>query len=341
MRFGIKALAILAIAGVFCAQEAQAGFHHRGWGGRGYGYGSSGGGWGYGSSGGYGGYGSRGGWGSSGGYGYGSSGGYGYGSSGGWGSSGGYGYGSSGGYGYGSSGGYSGGYNGGYAPPAPGTAPAAPGTTAPVTPPAPSNAPAPAPAPVPGPTTYHPTYGPERTSATLSVKVPAEAKVFVNDRPTMSTGEQREFVSRNLQAGARYNYDVRVEFIRNGEPVIENKSVQVTAGQTANLDFTGESIESTAENNAPTTLTVHVPENAKLYLGGRETKSTGSVREFRTTRLPAGSNWADYTIRAVVDQDGKQLVSEQTISIKAGASRDITINFDQQLADKVVDSSAL
>ncbi|HTM56427.1 MAG TPA: TIGR03000 domain-containing protein, partial [Pirellulales bacterium] len=228
-----------------------------------------------------------------------------------------------------------------YAPPAPGTAPAAPGTTAPVTPPAPSNAPAPAPAPVPGPTTYHPTYGPERTSATLSVKVPAEAKVFVNDRPTMSTGEQREFVSRNLQAGARYNYDVRVEFIRNGEPVIENKSVQVTAGQTANLDFTGESIESTAENNAPTTLTVHVPENAKLYLGGRETKSTGSVREFRTTRLPAGSNWADYTIRAVVDQDGKQLVSEQTISIKAGASRDITINFDQQLADKVVDSSAL
>jgi len=334
MRFGIKALAILAIAGVFCAQEAQAGFHHRGWGGRGYGYGSSGGGWGYGSSGGYGGYGSRGGWGSSGGYGYGSSGGYGYGSSGGWGSSGGYGYGSSGGYGYGSSGGYSGGYNGGYAP-------AAPGTTAPVTPPAPSNAPAPAPAPVPGPTTYHPTYGPERTSATLSVKVPAEAKVFVNDRPTMSTGEQREFVSRNLQAGARYNYDVRVEFIRNGEPVIENKSVQVTAGQTANLDFTGESIESTAENNAPTTLTVHVPENAKLYLGGRETKSTGSVREFRTTRLPAGSNWADYTIRAVVDQDGKQLVSEQTISIKAGASRDITINFDQQLADKVVDSSAL
>jgi uncharacterized protein (TIGR03000 family) len=337
MRFGIKALAILAIAGVFCAQEAQAGFHHRGWGGRGYGYGSSGGGWGYGSSGGYGGYGSRGGWGSSGGYGYGSSGGYGYGSSGGWGSSGGYGYGSSGGYGYGSSGGYSGGYNGGYAPPAPGTAPAAPGTTAPVTPPAPSTAPA----PVPGPTTYHPTYGPERTSATLSVKVPAEAKVFVNDRPTMSTGEQREFVSRNLQAGARYNYDVRVEFIRNGEPVIENKSVQVTAGQTANLDFTGESIESTAENNAPTTLTVHVPENAKLYLGGRETKSTGSVREFRTTRLPSGSNWADYTIRAVVDQDGKQLVSEQTISIKAGDSRDITINFDQQLADKVVDSSAL
>jgi hypothetical protein len=34
----------------------------------------------------------------------------------------------------------------------------------------------------------------------LSVKVPADAKVFVNDRPTMSTGEQREFVSRNLQA---------------------------------------------------------------------------------------------------------------------------------------------
>ena len=73
--------------------------------------------------------------------------------------------------------------------------------------------------PVPGPTTYHPTYGPMRNSALLSVKVPADAKVFVNDRPTTSTGSDREYISRDLQTGAGYNYTVRAEFVRDGKTV--------------------------------------------------------------------------------------------------------------------------
>ena len=82
----------------------------------------------------------------------------------------------------------------------------------------------------------------------LSVKVPAEAKVFVNDKPTTSEGIDREFISRDLQIGARYNYNVRVEFTRDGKPVSEVKSVQMATGQTANLDFT--QADSTVETAA-------------------------------------------------------------------------------------------
>ncbi len=57
----------------------------------------------------------------------------------------------------------------------------------------------------------------------LSVKVPADAKVFVNDRATTSTGTDREYVSHDLAAGARYNYNVRAEFERDGKTVTENK----------------------------------------------------------------------------------------------------------------------
>jgi uncharacterized protein (TIGR03000 family) len=172
--------------------------------------------------------------------------------------------------------------------------------------------------------TYHPTYGPLRNDASLSVKVPADAKVFVNDRPTPSTGADREYISRNLQSGAHYNYAVRVEFIRNGQPVLENKTVQLTAGQSANLDFTqGEARVQTAANpETRTTLIGRVPANAKLYLSSQEMKLSSPVHELPTTYLTTGSQWADDAIRAVIEKDGQQQVREQTVSLKADESRE-------------------
>ena len=137
------------------------------------------------------------------------------------------------------------------------------------------------------------------------MKVPADAKVFINDRATSSTGSEREYVSRDLQVGARYNYDVRVEFVVDGQPVTETKTVQLAAGQTGNVDFTQATaaVQTAAQSDARTTLIVRVPDDAKLYLSGHETQATGPVREFSTTKLPAGSEWSTYQIRAVVERD--------------------------------------
>jgi uncharacterized protein (TIGR03000 family) len=181
-----------------------------------------------------------------------------------------------------------------------------------------------------------------RNSALLSVKVPADAKVFVNDRETTSTGTDREYISHDLQSGARYNYTVRTEYVRNGKPVSETKSVQMTAGQTTGLDFTtGESSVQTAQkDNTRTTLIVRLPADAKLFLAGHQTKATGEVREFSTTRLAGGSEWNTYAIRAVVNRNGRDEVREQTISLKAGESRDVTISFDSLASDKVAETAS-
>jgi uncharacterized protein (TIGR03000 family) len=171
----------------------------------------------------------------------------------------------------------------------------------------------------------------------LSVKVPADAKIFVNDRETSSTGNEREFISRDLQVGARYNYNVRA-VLADGKTL--TKSVQLAAGQTARLDFS-DATAVAASNDTRTTLIVRVPEDAKLFLAGHEMKATGTVREFSTSKLPAGGEWNTYAIRAVVDRNGHQEVREETVSIKAGESREVTINFEgAQVADKVADSSA-
>jgi uncharacterized protein (TIGR03000 family) len=173
----------------------------------------------------------------------------------------------------------------------------------------------------------------------LSVKVPADAKVFVNDRATTSAGADREFISRELKPGASYSYNVRVEFERDGKPVTEEKSVRLTAGQTASLSFTDgqEQVQTAASGETRTTLKVRLPADAKLFLAGREMKATGPVREFSTTRLPSGSEWATYAIRAVVDRDGHKDVREQTVSLRAGETRELSIDFD---APQVADSSA-
>jgi uncharacterized protein (TIGR03000 family) len=184
-----------------------------------------------------------------------------------------------------------------------------------------------------------------RNSALLSVKVPADAKVFVNDRLTNSTGSDREYISRDLRAGAGYSYKVRAEFVRDGKPVTEEKTVRLIAGQTSSLSFTdGAKQVQTAdsgETDTRTTLKVRIPADAKLYLAGHETKAIGEVREFSTNKLPAGSQWATYDIRAIVNRDGHEEVREQTVSLKAGQTREIAINFDTpQVADKFADSSA-
>ncbi len=323
---------LIAVVGLsLAAQQAQAFGHRHGssggsWGSSGGSWGSSGGSWGS-SGGSWGSCGSSGGW-----YYYGSSG-----SSGGsWGSSGGS-WGSSG-----SSGGWhhhhgscgsSGGHN--YAPaPAQGAAPQD------------GTAPKPPAAEQPGPSDpaagYHPTYGPMRNSALLSVKVPADAKVFVNDRETTSTGSDREFISRDLQTGARYNYEVRAEFTRDGKIVTENKTIQLTSGQTAGLDFTqGDvNVQTAAKTDARTTLIVKLPADAKLFLAGHETHATGTVREFSTTKLSNGSEWNTYAIRAVVERDGQQQVREENVSLKAGESREVTISFDALASEKVANETA-
>jgi uncharacterized protein (TIGR03000 family) len=312
--------AVVGIAGVAVdADQAQAFGHHR-WGSSGGSWGSSGGSWGssggsWGSSGGSWGHHRR--WGSSGGS-WGSSGGS-------WGSSGG----SSGGYVtyYGSSGGSSGGswgssggsYGGGTViideAPATPAAPteAKPGTDAP-------------PAPMPG-SVMRRLGG--NDLAMINVNVPAEAKIFVNGTATTSTGAARQFVSRGLSAGNRYTYEVRAEMDRNGETVTETKTVTLGMGEQAQLafDFTNTETPVAKGDKSKTKLTLRVPADAKVYLSGRETSSTGELREFSTSKLAPGAEWNDYTVKVVANVDGREVTKEETITLIGGQDRELNIDF--------------
>jgi uncharacterized protein (TIGR03000 family) len=75
-------------------------------------------------------------------------------------------------------------------------------------------------------------------TATIAVRVPANAKVWFDDAPTRSTGTQRLYYSPPLESGKTYHYTVRAEWEDNGKTVKKSQDVEVRAGKRADVNFT-------------------------------------------------------------------------------------------------------
>ena len=163
----------------------------------------------------------------------------------------------------------------------------------------------------------------DETAAYLQLVVPEDAQVFLNGRLATSNGTHRSFAARGLLKGHSYTYEVLARATRDGRVIEEKRTVRLRAGDNNNLAF---KLQAPA---APVTiLTLRVPESAKVKLAGKVTTATGAVRSFRTTALPAGSEFTEYKIEVSVDQDGQQLTSERVITLKAGDNRQLEFNFD-------------
>jgi uncharacterized protein (TIGR03000 family) len=74
--------------------------------------------------------------------------------------------------------------------------------------------------------------------AKLVVELPADAKLFIDDKPMKTTSGKRTFQTPTLEPGQAYYYIVRIEYVNDGKPVSETRRVIVRAGLTARADFT-------------------------------------------------------------------------------------------------------
>lgn len=75
----------------------------------------------------------------------------------------------------------------------------------------------------------HAAAGP--AAAVIVVRLPAEASLTVDGRPTHLSSSRRQFVSPPLQPGTEYSYTFRAQVNRDGEIVSASKRVRVHAGQ--------------------------------------------------------------------------------------------------------------
>ena len=154
----------------------------------------------------------------------------------------------------------------------------------------------------------------------LTVSVPTDAKIYVNGTATSSTGDIRQYVSRDLASGMSYAYEVRAEVVRDGQKLEQTKTIDLRAGATNSLAFDFEA----AAKSVETSLTVRVPAEAKVYLAGNATTAAGETRVFKTTGLSTGKGWNGYKVRVEMELDGKVVTEEKIIDLAAGETKEIS-----------------
>jgi uncharacterized protein (TIGR03000 family) len=79
---------------------------------------------------------------------------------------------------------------------------------------------------------------------------------------------------------------------------------------------------------APAMITVTLPENAKLKIGGYETKSTKAVRTFQSPALEPGRVY-EYELEMTLGEGEKAAVTKKTIQIEAGKETTVNLTPDK------------
>jgi uncharacterized protein (TIGR03000 family) len=77
-----------------------------------------------------------------------------------------------------------------------------------------------------------------KDSAKITVKLPADARLFVDGTLCPLTSEMRSFTTPELVAGQRYYYTLKAEVVRGGETRAARKRVIVEAGKDVAVEFT-------------------------------------------------------------------------------------------------------
>jgi uncharacterized protein (TIGR03000 family) len=89
-------------------------------------------------------------------------------------------------------------------------------------------------------------------------------------------------------------------------------------------DADTQGVESSAGTSA--FFTMHVPSDARVYVNGMRTQSTGEVRRYVSHGLVPGLRYK-YAIRAEVQRDGKTLRDTRVVQVRAGEVSDVAFHF--------------
>lgn len=74
--------------------------------------------------------------------------------------------------------------------------------------------------------------------ARVTVKLPSDARLWVENVLCPLTSGERTFNTPTLQPGRQYFYTLKVEVNRNGRALSENRRVYLSGGQQITVDFT-------------------------------------------------------------------------------------------------------
>jgi uncharacterized protein (TIGR03000 family) len=64
----------------------------------------------------------------------------------------------------------------------------------------------------------------------IAVRVPDSAVIWFDGDKRTETGSLREFVTPPLHPGQRYTYEIKAQWVENGQEVLQTRKVDIYAG---------------------------------------------------------------------------------------------------------------
>jgi len=83
------------------------------------------------------------------------------------------------------------------------------------------------------------------------------------------------------------------------------------------------------EAEAPATIVVSLPAEARLSIDGNVTSSTSARRVFTSPALQQGETYV-YTLRAEIVREGQTIAETQTVTVRAGEQTPVSFNLTSQ-----------
>jgi uncharacterized protein (TIGR03000 family) len=145
------------------------------------------------------------------------------------------------------------------------------------------------------------------------VQLPVDAKLYANDHLTTLTSGERDFTTPAIERGRDYQYAMKIEYVRDGKTITDTKVVKVRAGGVSLVEFADQG----KTDLVASTVTVNLPQGAKLFVENQLREFPDGAKEFKTPQLQKGSEYA-YNFRAELTKDGKNHTQAQRVVFKAG-----------------------
>ena len=200
----------------------------------------------------------------------------------------------------------------------------------------------------------------DASRGTVLVKMPIDAKLFVEGKSMAVKDGERTFVTPPLPTDREAMYSFKIEFTRDGETLTIAKKVNIRAGKATTVDFNdilSSKTKATSDrmtkalpevtidpklnsngtarmnDEVPTVkppvmdhakFTVKLPEGASLFVNGAKNERTELVRLFTTPTLAPGKSY-QYVMKAEITRNGLPEYQEQKIDFQAGDN--LTIDF--------------
>ena len=95
----------------------------------------------------------------------------------------------------------------------------------------------------------------------------------------------------------------------------------------------GKEMPKKTEVEAPATIVVSLPAEARLIIDGNSTTSTSARRVFTSPALQPGQTYV-YTLRAEIVRDGQTMSETQQVTVRAGEQTPVTFNMSQAVASR-------